>query len=162
MKTLTCPQCGGTLHLTQYAGVYHCRYCRTLVESDVQAIRELELRERELALREQSMVDVRAVQQKRVQKVQRWQTLCHIWWGFIGLTMAVSIFGAFCETSLPLGEVVMVCLYVRFFGSPLVTWLRPDSCYELYDKPACSQGVLLFLFWFADMFQWVFAILAQI
>ena len=162
MKTLICPQCGGMLNLTQYPGVYHCRYCRALVESDVQALREIEVRERELALREQSLLDVRIVQMKRAQKVQIWQTLCHIWWGFIALTFLMALYTAFWKTSLtlPLSEVISLCLTVRVIGSPVVTFLRPDNCYEVYDKPACSQGVLLFLFWFADMFEWVFVVLA--
>ncbi|GEM_PF-2798177 len=162
MKIMNCPQCGGTLCLTQYPGVYHCRYCRTLVESDVAALQEIELRKQQLKLQELALMDAKAAKLKKQRKVLHWQKFCCFWWGFIALTFVLGAFAAFFPTALSqtISVILQNCLLLRSFSSLLVACVRPDQCYESYSPPACSKSVLLFLFWFADMFQWVFVVLA--
>jgi len=163
LKTMNCPQCGGVLHLTQYPGVYHCRYCRNIIESNVIALHEMELQKYQLQLQEQALLEEKTARLKSLKKVRNWQYLCAFWWGFIALTFLLGIFAVCCPTTLShvLANMIMMCLQLRAVGSLAVTCARPDKNYELSAPPACSQGVLIFLFWFADMFQWVFVILAS-
>jgi len=164
LKTMNCPQCGGVLHLTQYAGVYHCRYCRNLVESNVIELREIALREQEVRLQRyalaKSMAEENIMRVKKEKKLKKWQHFCLFWWGFILLTLLLGIFAQFCSAALAhtLAIVIGGCLKLRAAGSLAVTCIRPDDCYEISAPPVCSKSVLLFLFWFADMFQWVFVI----
>ena len=157
MKVLSCPQCGGTVYLTQYPGVYHCRYCRTLVYEET--IQKLELKKQELDLSKQILAETQAANLKRAERVRNWHKLCSVYWGFILITFFLGMAGAFFSFPASIGEYLTYCILLRVPVSPVIAALRPDASYSADAPPICSKVVLVGIFWIFDMVLWCFLLM---